>query len=101
LGAARARFQPDAGHHSHSGEPLWFVRAPRVWLNDERFFKMKTYMRSTLLVRGAAGDRLLALAGKSYLKYVMEEMMPLNDAAGLILTKRLMLCFLVRRSRMS
>ena len=31
--------------------------------------------------------------GQSYLKYVMEEMMPLNDAGWMILTKRLMLCF--------
>ncbi|HDY95051.1 MULTISPECIES: inner membrane-spanning protein YciB [Sulfitobacter] len=61
-----------------------------VWLNDERFFKMKPtaiyLLFAVLLAIGLA-------RGQSYLKYVMEEMMPLNDAGWMILTKRLMLCF--------
>lgn len=61
-----------------------------VWLNDERFFKMKP--TAIYLLFGA----LLAiglLRGQSYLKFVMEEVMPLQDAGWMILTKRLMLCF--------
>lgn len=61
-----------------------------VWLNDDRFFKMKPTM-IYLLFGGLLGFGLLR--GKSYLKYVMEEMMPLQDAGWMILTKRLMLCF--------
>ena len=61
-----------------------------VWLNDERFFKMKPtaiyLLFAVLLAIGLAREQ-------SYLKYVMEEMMPLNDAGWMILTKRLMLCF--------
>jgi len=61
-----------------------------VWLNDERFFKMKPtaiyLLFAVLLAIGLA-------RGQSYLKYVMEEMMPLNDGGWMILTKRLMLCF--------
>lgn len=34
------------------------------------------------------------LRGKSYLKYVMEEMMPLKDEGWMILTKRVALFFL-------
>ena len=61
-----------------------------VWLNDDRFFKMKPTMIyalfATLLLIGL-------LRGKSYLKYVMEEMMPLQDEGWMILTRRLMYCF--------
>ncbi|MBQ0805106.1 MAG: septation protein IspZ [Sulfitobacter sp.] len=61
-----------------------------VWLNDERFFKMKP-TAIYLLFGGLLGIGLLR--GQSYLKYVMEETMPLEDAGWMILTKRLMLCF--------
>lgn len=61
-----------------------------VWLNDDRFFKMKPTM-IYVLFGGLLGFGLLR--GQSYLKYVMEEMMPLQDAGWMILTKRLMLCF--------
>ena len=61
-----------------------------VWLNDERFFKMKP----TAIYLLFGGLLAIGLArGQSYLKYVMEEMMPLQDAGWMILTKRLMLCF--------
>lgn len=61
-----------------------------VWLNDERFFKMKP--TAIYLLFGA----LLAIGlarGQSYLKFVMEEVMPLQDEGWMILTKRMMLCF--------
>ncbi len=61
-----------------------------VWLNDERFFKMKPTM-IYLLFGGLLAFGLLR--GQSYLKYVMEEMMPLEDAGWMILTRRLMLFF--------
>ncbi len=61
-----------------------------VWLNDDRFFKMKPTM-IYLLFGGMLAIGLLR--GKSYLKYVMEEMMPLQDEGWMILTRRLMFCF--------
>ncbi len=61
-----------------------------VWLNDDRFFKMKPTM-IYLLFGGILGVGLLR--GQSYLKYVMEEMMPLKDEGWMLLTRRLMLCF--------
>lgn len=61
-----------------------------VWLNDDRFFKMKPTM-IYMLFGGVLAVGLLR--GQSYLKYVMEEMMPLQDAGWMVLTKRLMLFF--------
>jgi intracellular septation protein len=61
-----------------------------VWLNDDRFFKMKPTM-IYLLFGGMLGFGLLR--GASYLKYVMEGMMPLQDTGWMILTRRLMLFF--------
>lgn len=61
-----------------------------VWLNDDRFFKMKPTLIYVLF------GGLLAvglLRGQSYLKYVMEEMMPLRDEGWMLLTKRLMFFF--------
>lgn len=57
-----------------------------VWLNDDRFFKMKPTM-IYLLFGGALGVGLLR--GQSYLKYVMEEMLPLKQEGWMILTRRL------------
>ncbi|XDA99383.1 inner membrane-spanning protein YciB [Sulfitobacter sp. LCG007] len=61
-----------------------------VWLNDDRFFKMKPTI-IYLLFGGILAFGLLR--GKSYLKYVMEEAIPLRDQGWMILTKRLMGCF--------
>ena len=61
-----------------------------VWLNDERFFKMKP-TAIYLLFGGLLAFGLVR--GQSYLKYVMEETMPLQDAGWMILTKRLMFSF--------
>tara|TARA_B110000027_G_C16118551_1_gene301510 strand:- start:3312 stop:3971 length:660 start_codon:yes stop_codon:yes gene_type:complete len=61
-----------------------------VWLNDDRFIKMKPTM-IYLLFGCTLGFGLLR--GSSYLQYVMEGMMPLQDAGWMILTKRLMIFF--------
>ncbi len=63
-----------------------------AWFNDERFFKMKT-----TLVYGALAVILGIglLRGRSYLAYVMAEMMPMQDEGWMILTKRLSLGFAV------
>ncbi|TKZ21605.1 septation protein IspZ [Shimia litoralis] len=63
-----------------------------VWLNDDRFFKMKPTM-IYLLFAGALGVGLLR--GQSYLKYVMEEMLPLQDEGWLVLTRRLTAFFFI------
>ncbi|WP_435139454.1 inner membrane-spanning protein YciB [Pseudopelagicola sp. nBUS_19] len=62
-----------------------------VWLNDDRFFKMKPTM-IYLLFGGVLGFGLSR--GQSYLKYVLEEMLPLQQEGWMILTRRLMLFFL-------
>jgi intracellular septation protein len=61
-----------------------------VWLNDDRFFKMKPTMIYAIFA-GILGFGLLR--GRSYLKYVMEEMMPLDDEGWMKLTKRLAIFF--------
>lgn len=61
-----------------------------VWLNDDRFFKMKPTMIYALFA-GVLGYGLLR--GKSYLRFVMEEMMPLQHEGWMILTRRLALFF--------
>ncbi|SFR16984.1 inner membrane-spanning protein YciB [Poseidonocella sedimentorum] len=57
-----------------------------VWLNDDRFFKMKPTM-IYLLFAGVLGVGLLR--GQSYLRLVMEELMPLAPEGWMILTRRL------------
>jgi len=57
-----------------------------VWLNDDRFFKMKPTI-IYLLFGGILGFGLLR--GQSYLQVVMEEMMPLAQEGWMILTRRL------------
>lgn len=62
-----------------------------VWFNDERFFKMKPTM-IYLMFAGILGFGLLR--GESYLRVVMEEMMPLKAEGWMILTRRFCLFFL-------
>lgn len=62
-----------------------------VWLNDDRFFKMKPTM-IYVLFGGILGVGLLQ--GKSYLKFVMEEALPLQDEGWMILTRRLTTFFI-------
>ena len=56
-----------------------------VWLNDERFFKMKPTM-IYLLFGVILGIGLLR--GQSYLKLVMEEALPMQPEGWMILTRR-------------
>jgi intracellular septation protein len=61
-----------------------------VWLNDDRFFKMKPTVIYTLFA-GILGAGLLR--GRSYLQFVLEEAVPLERAGWMILTRRVMLFF--------
>ncbi|GAB4293461.1 MAG: inner membrane-spanning protein YciB [Roseovarius sp.] len=61
-----------------------------VWFNDPRFFKMKPTI-IYLLFGGLLGVGLLR--GQSWLRYVMEGLMPLTHAGWMILTRRVMLFF--------
>ncbi len=61
-----------------------------VWLNDPKFIKMKPTILYTFF-GSALGLGLLR--GQSYLRHVMEGMMPLADAGWMILTRRLMMFF--------
>ncbi|WOI57418.1 inner membrane-spanning protein YciB [Palleronia sp. LCG004] len=56
-----------------------------VWLNDERFFKMKP-----TLIYLIFGIILLVglLRGQSYLRMVMEGLVPLDETGWMILTRR-------------
>ena len=63
-----------------------------VWLNDERFFKMKPTMIYTLFA-GILGFGLLR--GDSYLKNLMGEVLPMEQTGWMIITKRLVLFFAV------
>jgi intracellular septation protein len=61
-----------------------------VWLNDERFFKMKPTI-IYLLFAGILGFGLMR--GRSYLALAIDEAMPLSDTGWMILTRRLALFF--------
>lgn len=63
-----------------------------VWLNDDRFFKMKPTMIYALF---AAILGFGLLRGESYLKSVMGEVLPMEQEGWMILTKRLALFFTV------
>ena len=56
-----------------------------VWLNDERFFKMKPTL-IYLIFGGILGFGLLR--GQSYLRVVMEEALPMRHEGWMILTRR-------------
>ncbi|MBL4751797.1 MAG: septation protein IspZ [Amylibacter sp.] len=62
-----------------------------VWLNDDRFIKMKPTMLY-LFFGGSLGFGLLR--GQSYLQSMMEGAMPLDDQGWMILTKRICIFFL-------
>ncbi|MEO3476447.1 inner membrane-spanning protein YciB [Phaeobacter sp. CAU 1743] len=57
-----------------------------VWFNDERFFKMKPTM-IYLLFGGLLAVGLMR--GESWLKVVMEEVMPMEETGWMILTRRI------------
>jgi len=62
-----------------------------VWLNDDRFFKMKPTL-IYLIFGGLLGIGLLR--GESWLKLVMEEALPLDHEGWMKLTRRLCAFFL-------
>ena len=57
-----------------------------VWFNDERFFKMKPTM---IYVMFGAIIGFGMLRGESYLRVIMEDMMPLQPEGWMILTRRM------------
>lgn len=63
-----------------------------AWFNDERFFKMKTTIVYAFF---AAILSVGLIRGKSYLAYVMSEMIPMKDEGWMLLTRRLTVFFLV------
>lgn len=62
-----------------------------VWLNDDRFFKMKPTL-IYLLFGGALAIGLMR--GESWLQLVMEGLVPLKQEGWMILTRRVMALFL-------
>lgn len=63
-----------------------------VWLNDPRFFKMKpTAIYLTLALILMVG----LMRGQSWLRYIMEDMIPLEPAGWMILTKRVTAVFML------
>jgi intracellular septation protein len=63
-----------------------------VWLNDERFFKMKPTIIYALF---AVALGIGLMRGQSWLQLVMGEALPMKPAGWMILTKRLALFFAV------
>jgi intracellular septation protein len=63
-----------------------------VWLNDDRFIKMKPTMVYVLL-GGVLAIGLLR--GQSYLRVVMGELLPMEQEGWMILTKRMTAFFLL------
>jgi intracellular septation protein len=63
-----------------------------AWFNDERFFKMKTTIVYSLLAL-ILGIGLMR--GRSWLEYVMADMMPMRTEGWMILTRRLTMAFVV------
>jgi intracellular septation protein len=61
-----------------------------AWFNDERFFKMKTTIVYGIFA-GALGVGLLQ--GRSYLQWVLAEMLPMQPEGWMILTRRLAMMF--------
>ena len=62
-----------------------------IWFNDDRFFKMKPTI-IYLLFGGILSFGLLRK--RSYLEYIMEDMLPLESTGWVILTKRVAIFFL-------
>jgi len=61
-----------------------------IWFNDDRFFKMKP----TIIYLIFGGLLVLGLVrGKSYLEYVMEDMLPMEQKGWIILTTQVSIFF--------
>ncbi len=69
-----------------------FFGALTAWFNDERFFKMKTSIVNGMF---AVILGIGLLRGKSLLKWVMGDMLPMQDEGWMLLTKRLAMGFAV------
>ncbi|MEI6098428.1 MAG: inner membrane-spanning protein YciB [Alphaproteobacteria bacterium] len=67
-----------------------FMGGLTVWFNDEHFFKMKP---TIIYAFFAAVLGVGLLQGKSYLRLVMQETLPMEEAGWVILTRRMMLFF--------
>lgn len=63
-----------------------------AWFNDERFFKMKTSIVYGFMA-GLLGIGLVQ--GKSYLSYVIGELIPMTLEGWMILTRRLFVLFIL------
>jgi len=61
-----------------------------VWLNDERFFKMKTTLVYAFF---AITLGIGLLRGQAWLKFLMGELLPMEDEGWMKLTRRLALTF--------
>ena len=61
-----------------------------VWFNDEQFIKMKPSI-IYLLFGGILGFGLLR--GKSYLRMIMQDMIPLKEEGWIVLTRRFAVFF--------
>lgn len=61
-----------------------------AWFNDESFFKMKTTIVYGIF---SAALGLGLLRGQSYLKWVMSEILPMQEEGWMILTRRLAMMF--------
>ena len=62
-----------------------------IWFNNDSFFKMKPTVEYLLFGAILSFD---LLRKKSYLEYVMEDMLPLESTGWMILTKRVAIFFL-------
>ncbi len=63
-----------------------------AWFNDERFFKMKTSMvyGCFAMILGFG-----LLRGRSYLRFIMDEFLPMQEEGWMILTRRLTVMFVL------
>jgi intracellular septation protein len=69
-----------------------FLGGLTAWFNDERFFKMKT----TIVYAFFAVILSIGLVqGRSYLAYVMSEMIPMKHEGWMLLTRRLTVFFII------
>jgi intracellular septation protein len=62
-----------------------------AWFNDEKFFKMKTTIVYAFF---AAILSIGLIRGRSYLAYVMSEMIPMKHEGWMLLTRRLTMFFI-------
>lgn len=63
-----------------------------AWFNDERFFKMKTTIVYAFF---AVILGIGLLRGRSYLEYIMSEMIPMKSEGWMLLTRRLTMFFIL------